>query len=66
MFTKAEKGTLRALMRSRNYFSIQTGPTICRIPVQTINGGRLKRHENIYDIIPQIHDALTSTDLLVK
>ena len=59
-----------SLMKSRNSSRIEQDnsarATILGVPTFTIGGVRLKIKDNIYDLTPEIHKALSSTGFTVK
>ena len=56
--------TLGSLMSSSNSLRIKaspSGPTILGVPIFTLGGDRIRIHDNVYDLTPEIYKALFST-----
>ena len=41
--------------------SSRSGASILGVPIYTLGGDRMQINDNIYDITPEIHEALSST-----
>ena len=37
-----------------------SGANILAVPIQTLAGDKIKMNENVYDLTPEIHKALSS------
>ena len=61
--------TLRSLMSSSNSLKLKSSPsgaTFLGVPIGALGGDRIRINDNIYDITPEIHKALSSTSYTGK
>ena len=64
MFRDQMSKTLGRLMSSLNSLKIKhspSGATILGVPIKTLGGDRIQAKDNIYDLTPEIYNALSDT-----
>ena len=64
IFSDLMTKTIGSLMSSSNSLRIKaspSGPTILGVPIFTLGGDRIRIHDNVYDLTPEIYKALFST-----
>ena len=69
VFSELMTKTLASLMSSSNSLKIKSSPSgalILQVPIYTLGGDRIRINDNIYDITPEIHKALSSTSYTGK